>query len=134
MVRPHPMPARSMLLIARQVDLLAERLPVLQSALERQRDFRREQLAQLEVREWSGRPATPRAGQDAARDPTAAVREVQALVEAGARHALDDIELALDRIRTGGYGRCRECGAGIALAVIEAIPKTTLCQSCCRLM
>lgn len=134
MVRSHPMPANSMLLIASRGDFLAERLPVLQAALERQRDFRREQLAQLDVHERSGRTSTPRAGQGAARDPTAAVREVQALVEAGARRALDDIELALDRIRTGDYGRCRACGAGIALAVIEAIPKTTLCQYCCRLM
>lgn len=125
------MPARSMLLIAHRGDLLAERLPVLQATLERQRDFRR---AQLDVHEQSGRPSTPHVVDYAAHDPKAAVREVQALVEAGARHALDDIELALDRMRTGDYGHCRACGAGIDLAVIDAVPQTTMCQSCCRLL
>jgi DnaK suppressor protein len=57
---------------------------------------------------------------------------VQALVEAGARQALHDIELALARIRTGVYGGCRRCGAAISLAVLEAIPQTTLCQRCHR--
>lgn len=130
MVRPRPMPAGGTLLPARRGDLLAERLPVLQVALVRQRDFRREQLAQLDVR--SGSTSLPRADHGAACDTTPSAREVQALVEAGARRALDDIELAL-RIRTGDNGRCRACGSGIPLAVIESIPQTTLCLYCQRL-
>ncbi|MHA6797672.1 TraR/DksA family transcriptional regulator (plasmid) [Pseudonocardia bannensis] len=55
---------------------------------------------------------------------------MQALVEAGARRALDDIELALARIRTGDYGRCRACGAGVPPVLLEAIPQTTLCLCC----
>ena len=131
MVRPRPMPTGGTLLTARRGDLPAERLPVLQAALVRQRDFRREQLAQLDVR--SGRTSPPRAVHGAACDTTPSVREVQALVEAGARRALDDIELALARIRTGDYGRCRACDSGIPLAVIESIPQTTLCLYCQRL-
>jgi DnaK suppressor protein len=60
------------------------------------------------------------------------LREVDALVAAGARQALADIELALVRIRTGHYGYCRSCGARIPLVLLEAIPKTTLCLVCQR--
>jgi RNA polymerase-binding transcription factor DksA len=52
------------------------------------------------------------------------------LVTAGARQALADIELALTRMNDGNYGRCRVCDAGIPLAVLTAIPTTTLCRSC----
>jgi DnaK suppressor protein len=132
MVRSLPVPAPGKPLTARRCDLLAARVPVLRAALMRQRDFRREQLAQL-ADEASGRTASPPAGRGAAGDTAPAVREVQALVEAGALRALDEIELALIRIRTGDYGRCRACGADIPLAVLEAIPQTTLCLFCHRL-
>lgn len=125
-------PVRGGLLTAHRADLLAARLPHLRSVLLRRRDYRREQLAELDVHERSGRASKWRAGQGAACDSEAPVREVQALVAAGARRALADIELALARIATGDYGRCRECGAGISLAVLEAIPQTTLCLSCHR--
>lgn len=131
MGRPRPMTARGTLLTARRGDLLAEHLPVLHAALVRQRDFRREQLAQLDMR--SGTTSPSQAVHGAACDTTPSVREVQALVRTAARRALDDIELALARIRTGDYGRCRACGSGIALAVIESIPQTTLCLDCQRL-
>lgn len=42
------------------------------------------------------------------------------------------IEDALDRIETGEYGRCEMCGQKISAARLEAIPYTTLCQSCKR--
>jgi RNA polymerase-binding transcription factor DksA len=109
MVRSRTVPARSKPRIPRRCDLLAARVPVLRAALVHQRDFRREQLAQLDVHEPNGMTSMPPAGRRAACDTAPAVREVQALVEAGARRALDDIELALARIRTGDYGRCRAC-------------------------
>ena len=59
-----------------------------------------------------------------------ALREVDALIAAGARQALNDIELALARMHTGRYGYCRTCGLRIPLVVLEAIPKTTLCLAC----
>ncbi|MDN5858304.1 MAG: TraR/DksA family transcriptional regulator [Pseudonocardia sp.] len=101
---------------------LEARLPALRESLLRQRDFRREQLAQFR---WNDRT-----GQD--RGTPSAVRDVQVLVAAGARRALEDIELALARIPTGAYGRCRECAAEIPLSVLEAIPQTTTCLSCQR--
>jgi DnaK suppressor protein len=100
--------------------------------LEHQRDFRREQLAQVDLhqptRRWSGTDGAADCDEDAA----LALREIEALVTAGARRALADIELALARMRTGHYGYCRICDTGIPLVVLEAIPKTTLCLACQR--
>jgi DnaK suppressor protein len=102
---------------------LPELLPRLRQALESQRDFRVEQLAQFDaVKELMSR--APRL--------SPAVEEVQAMVVAGARRALSDIEIALARIQTGSYGRCRECGNDISTSVLVAIPMTTLCLACQR--
>lgn len=132
MIRPRTVPASGRP-PARRSDLLAARLPDLRATLVRQRDFRREQLAQLAQHNHPGRASTPHTGQVTDGDSAPSLCEVSALVETGARHALDDIELALARIATGDYGRCRACGADIPLAVLEAIPRTTLCLSCQRL-
>ena len=73
----------------RHGESLASRLPVLRAALEQQRHFRREQLAQLDghcgTQEWPA-PAVASGGED--RDTILALREVDALVAAGAHHAL----------------------------------------------
>jgi DnaK suppressor protein len=118
-------------LLGRQDDSLASRLPVLRAALEQQRRFRREQLAQLEgdgqTHQW---PEPADSSDSRNRETELALREVDALVAAGARRALADIEVALVRMRTGRYGHCRSCGARIPLVVLEAIPKTTLCLTC----
>jgi DnaK suppressor protein len=111
-------------------DDLASRLPDLRAALERQRDFRREQLAQIDLHRTTRALPAKDDTVDRAEEPTSALREVEALVAAGARRALVDIELALARMRTGDYGCCRVCGTAIPLAVLEAIPKTTLCLVC----
>jgi len=112
----------------RRNDGLELRLSALRAALEQQRDFRREQLAHAEVRQ-------PTHGSLVADDSTdrgagRAVREVEALVAAGARRALADIEVALARMRSGRYGYCRMCGTDILVVVLEAIPSTTVCLAC----
>ena len=119
-------------LTVRRCDLLAARVPALRTALLRERDFRREQLAQLNGPGPCGRTSPRFARGGAACDPAPGLGEVQALVESGARRALDDIELALARLRTGDYGRCRRCDVDIPLAVLDAIPQTTLCLPCRR--
>lgn len=122
------LPADARLLTARRCGLLSARLPALRAVLMQQRDFRREQLSyldELRARDWTS-TSGGRQGVDRG--------EVQALVEAGARRALADIELALARIRTGDYGRCHACDADIPLAVLVAIPQTTLCLSCHQLI
>jgi DnaK suppressor protein len=43
---------------------------------------------------------------------------------------LQAIEEALKRIETGTYGVCRDCGALIAEARLNAIPWTRVCISC----
>ena len=99
-------------------------LPALREELERQRAFREEQLAQLRAGNGAHRPGATDG--EAAR----ARREIRAALADGARRALADIELALERMRDGTYGRCRACGGGIAPAVLTAIPATTLCGAC----
>ena len=109
---------------------LVRRLPALREELERQRDFRREQLAHL-IEHDQNRASLVGYGPRATDEEAArALREVRALVAAGARQALADIELALTRMSDGTYGRCRTCDGPIAPAVLCAIPATTLCRTC----
>jgi DnaK suppressor protein len=123
-----PIPAVERDLLGRRGDSLASRLPVLRAALEQQRRFRRKQPAQLDgngrTYEW---PAPAGSSDPRSRETALALREVDALVSAGARRALADIELASARMRTGCYGDCRSCGGAHPLVVLGAIPKTTLC-------
>jgi DnaK suppressor protein len=96
--------------------------------LEQERAFRRDQLARLDPHEGARSAVDPPV--DRYQEAASALREVDALIAAGARRALDDIELAMARMHTGRYGYCRTCGLGIPLVVLEAIPKTTLCLAC----
>jgi DnaK suppressor protein len=111
-------------------EALASLLPVLRAELERRRHFRREQLALLnangETQDLAHGYATNGPDVEAAQ----ARREVDALVAAGARRALADIDLALARMHTGRYGSCRSCASSIPVVVLEAIPKTTRCLAC----
>lgn len=97
-----------------------EHLAGLRAALVRRRRFRREQLQEHRCRETASATTS-------APDPR---DEVEALVAAAARRALEDIELALAEIRDGRYGRCRVCDAEIPLVVLQAVPQTTECLSC----
>ena len=111
-------------------DPLVIRLPALRSALERQLRFRGDQLAELEVGEHTSRSRSANPPDRPNEEAVYGLQEVDALVLAGARRALADIELALVRMRTGRYGYCRSCGARIPLVVLEAVPRTTLCLAC----
>jgi RNA polymerase-binding transcription factor DksA len=124
---------QSSLLSSRQLPVgsrrLIRQLPTLRKELEKLRDFRHEQLAHLLAHDENRTSLAgygPRADGDAAR----ALDEVRAVVTAGARQALADIELALTRMNDGNYGRCRACDTAIPLAVLTTIPTTTLCRSC----
>jgi DnaK suppressor protein len=108
---------------------LVRHLPALREELEKLRDFRHEQLAHLLAHDQN-RTSLAGYGPRADGDATRALNEVRALVTAGARQALADIELALTRMNDGNYGRCRACDSAIPLAVLTAIPTTTLCRSC----
>jgi DnaK suppressor protein len=109
----------------RRADGLVGCLAGCREALEQKRAFRRHQLAELEGRD---RDLDPTRMDEWAR----ARHEVRVAVAAGARQALSDIDVALRRMQDGKYGRCRACGSEIMLAVLEAIPESTLCLTCYR--
>jgi len=52
-----------------------------------------------------------------------------AIVEITSR-TLQDIESALDRLESGTYGRCSDCGAEIPAARLRAVPFTERCRGC----
>lgn len=95
-------------------DRLTTLLPTLRRALADERAFRLAQLAHVDAE-------IPGSGAEA---------EIQAILSAGARWALNDIEVALARMRSGEYGRCRTCDVAITVAVLVAVPMTTSCLSC----
>ncbi|MGH3857459.1 MAG: TraR/DksA family transcriptional regulator [Pseudonocardiaceae bacterium] len=115
--------------IGKRSDQLEEYLPNLREALEREREFRVEQLAELAAD--AQRDAAPCA-QSPQADTEAAVREVTFMIAAGARQALAGIERALAAMRTGRYGCCETCAGKVPLAVLQAVPQTTLCLQCQR--
>ncbi len=47
-----------------------------------------------------------------------------------ARLAADEARRALERVRSGDYGVCRECGAAIGAERLEALPDATTCIDC----
>lgn len=42
------------------------------------------------------------------------------------------IDAALERLESGGYGFCLECGDGIPFRRLWAVPATTMCFECCE--
>ncbi len=57
-------------------------------------------------------------------------REINLLLGDRDRKKLQQIEDALQRIDSGEYGLCEECGGDIALGRLEAMPFTRLCVTC----
>ena len=43
---------------------------------------------------------------------------------------LDDIEVAIEKIKVGNYGKCEECGATIEEEILEIDPESRLCKNC----
>lgn len=107
-------------------DELEEHLPRLREALELERDFRLEQLAELSAFARASVPRTLfRHG-----EPTAAVREVSSVIAAGARQVLTDVERALAAMGSRTYGRCEACTGQIPLVLLQTIPQARLCLKC----
>jgi RNA polymerase-binding transcription factor DksA len=48
------------------------------------------------------------------------------------RQALAEIEAALERIATGQYGWCEQCGRPIGAGLLAAAPQTRYCAACAR--
>jgi DnaK suppressor protein len=70
-------------------------------------------------------------------DPDSAEQAIQleneqvldALDDSG-RRELEETRWALERIASGVYGVCEECGAEIPVARLRSLPTTTLCVGC----
>ncbi len=56
--------------------------------------------------------------------------EVLSALDEEARHTLQLIEQALQRIESGGYGVCTECGKPISPARLKVLPYAPLCIEC----
>ena len=89
----------------------------LEAMLREQRSFRLQQLAEL----------SDGAGRDMA---ATGASEVADALEQAAQHALGEIDLALDRIRSGRYGRCVGCGQAVGRDRLEVLPSAARCAPC----
>jgi RNA polymerase-binding transcription factor DksA len=69
-------------------------------------------------------------------DVTAAGREEQPRARrllrqvVASRRALAETEEALARLSSGSYGRCEDCGRGIAAELLAVTPETRYCPRC----
>ncbi|MDX3581475.1 TraR/DksA family transcriptional regulator [Streptomyces europaeiscabiei] len=57
-------------------------------------------------------------------------REHELSLAHNAREMLDQTERALDRLASGTYGLCENCGNAIGKARMQAFPRATLCVEC----
>ncbi|MDQ1685645.1 MAG: hypothetical protein QOC82_2382, partial [Frankiaceae bacterium] len=57
-------------------------------------------------------------------------REHEMSLAANSRDLLSQVERALQRLDTGTYGTCENCGNPIGKARLQAFPRATLCVSC----
>ena len=55
--------------------------------------------------------------------------QIETLIEQARAH-LQEIDDALERVRTGNYGICEGCGQPIAAGRLEARPFATTCIAC----
>lgn len=90
---------------------------VLYAQLEALRDFRLEQLAELDR-------TTPHAGLGSA------AREIAMTLQTGARAALHDVQVALWQLDAGHYGHCAVCGEALDPAQLRSVPQALRCAGC----
>ena len=57
-------------------------------------------------------------------------REQVAALLVQARHRVDELRSAVERSRSGAYGRCERCGGPVGAARLEARPTARTCIAC----
>lgn len=95
------------------------RLRKLRAELHLQRRFRVGQLEDLAAAVAEPSPSTDEAE-----------RQVAHTLAVAAESALSDIDDALQRFLSGGYGRCEHCAARIPFDRLEALPMARFCMPC----
>jgi RNA polymerase-binding transcription factor DksA len=103
-----------------------DQLPSLRASLEEEREALKGQLAELGVGgdeiEFDENFAD--SGQVAAEQG-----ETRVLVNQ-LQDSLNDVQRAIQKMDSGGYGTCERCGAEISDARLEAMPATRWCIAC----
>ena len=56
--------------------------------------------------------------------------ELMSALKHNERREVEEISLALEKIKDGTYGKCEGCGEEIAPARLEALPTAGLCRNC----
>jgi len=106
-----------------------ERLTALAERLRDDRDAVRGEALRAAGGEASGSLSNaPRHLADLGSDT--AQQEVSVGLLENTQYTLREVAEALQRIDSGEYGRCRECGRDIPRPRLEALPHTTLCVDC----
>ncbi|WP_457463585.1 TraR/DksA family transcriptional regulator [Streptomyces sp. TE5632] len=103
--------------------LTSEDLAALRASLREQLLFRQEQLRQFAADAGSG-PGEP------LREEGAGQLEVYVRLAASARMVLADVEAALARMDTGGYGRCHLCRGPVERDRLLIVPQARYCARC----
>jgi DnaK suppressor protein len=63
-------------------------------------------------------------------DTLAVERERDLALSAQARAAIEQIDLAVEKIHAGTYGQCEKCGTAIPKERLRALPHAALCVKC----
>jgi DnaK suppressor protein len=118
----------SQLVVERFRGLLLERREAVMNALD---NLHKENAGSLE--DETGELVSGSADQHMADTATETVeREIGNTLEEHDVRLLEAIDAALQRIETGTYGKCVNCGAQIPEERLEAMPWATLCIECKR--
>jgi len=101
----------------------------LRSLLEEERAELRARLAELGYGEGAGTGPSYDSNFADTSQVTAERGEAEALA-ARLGDALSEVERALEKLGSGTYGQCEDCGAAIDAARLEAMPAARFCISC----
>ena len=63
-------------------------------------------------------------------DTLAVERERDLALSAQARAAIEEIDIAVQKVHAGTYGQCESCGISIPKERLKALPHAALCVTC----
>ncbi len=106
--------------------LTTDALQTLRTTLRDERDHLRRQLAEMGV----GGEGMAFDENFADSGQVAAEKGEHQVLANSLQDALADIDRALQKLDSGGYGVCEQCGEEIAEARLEAMPATRYCFQC----